>query len=152
LIVVAVVIVGLVAALLVIGLSGSDSTSLNAYDQSAIAAGQGFALDVATYDYRHLHRDFAKVEAEATPSFRRTFIQSSGGLSKVLLQYHATAKAKALSAGLVSIDASDAVVIVFLNQTVTNTAQKGSTTDNSRIEVTLLRYGNGWLLQKLKLL
>jgi hypothetical protein len=38
---------------------------------------------------------------------------------------------------LVFIDASEAVVLVFLNQTVTNTAQKGSTTDNSRIDVTL---------------
>jgi hypothetical protein len=38
-----------------------------------------------------------------------------------------------------------------VNQSVKNTAQQGVSTDNSRIEVTLVRSGDRWLLQKLKL-
>ena len=111
--------------------------------------------DVATYSYRHLHRDFSRVEQESTPAFRRTFVKSSEGLSKVLTQYKATAAtASILSAGVVSATPSWAIVILFVNQKVTNTAQKssGPTTDNSRIRITLVRSGNRWLLDSLRLL
>ncbi len=108
---------------------------------------------MATYSYRHLQRDFGRVEAESTPSFRRSFIESSDSLAKVLTQYKATATAKILSAGLVSINPTKAVVILFVNQSVVNSAQSGGpTTDNSRVEVTLVDSGGRWLLEDLKLL
>jgi Mce-associated membrane protein len=148
------VIVGLAAGLIVSRVQLSNANSLNGQRAGAVAAARADAGDVATYSYLHLHRDFARVEAESTPSFRGSFIKSSDGLTKVLTQYKATASAKVLSAGVVSLTASRAVVILFVNQTVTNTAQTGNapTTDNSRIEVTLQRSGNRWLLQDLKLL
>jgi Mce-associated membrane protein len=57
-----------------------------------------------------------------------------------------------LTAGVVSITSGKAVVMLFANQSVTNTVQKGLTTDNSRIVVTLEQIGERWLLQDLKLL
>ncbi len=147
----------LVAGLVVTQVQLSDKNAgnggLTSAQTGAVAAARTFATDVASYDYRHLHQDFGKVEKESTPSFRKSFIQSSGGLTKVLLQYHATAKATVLAAGLVSFTSSKAVVILFVNQTVSNTAQKGgATTDNSRIRVTEVRSGNTWILSKLLLL
>jgi Mce-associated membrane protein len=130
----------------------SNRDASNADRTAALAAAKADAIDVATYSYLHLHRDFGRVEGESTPSFRHTFIQSSQSLSKVLVQYKATASAKVLSEAVQSISDSKAVVLLFVNQSVKNTAQQGVSTDDSRIEVTLVRSGDRWLLLKLKLL
>jgi Mce-associated membrane protein len=145
-----VVIVGLAVALIVSQVQLSNQNSLNADRTSAVAAAKGFAHDVATYSYRHLHRDFGRVEGESTPSFRRDFIRSSDSLSKVLVQYKATASAKVLEAGVSSIDSGNAVVLLFVNQSVANSTRQGVSTDASRIEVTMVRGDGRWLLKDLK--
>jgi Mce-associated membrane protein len=68
------------------------------------------------------------------------------------VQYKATASAKVLKSAVESISGSNAVVLLFVNQSVANTTQSGVNTDDSRIEVTLVRSGDRWLLQNLKLL
>lgn len=146
-----VVIVGLAVALIVSQVQLSNQNSLNAERTSAVTVAKAYALDVATYSYRHLHQDFGRVESESTASFRHTFIQSSGSLAKVLVQYKATATAKVLRSGVESVSSSRAVVLLFVNQSVTNTAQ-GVSTDTNRIEVTLVRSGGRWLLADVKLL
>jgi Mce-associated membrane protein len=145
-----VVIVGLAVALIVSLVQLSNQNSLAAERTSAVAAAKVFAHDVATYDYRHLHRDFGRVESESTPSFRRSFIRSSDSLSKVLVQYRAAASAKVLAAGVSTISSGKAVVLLFVNQSVANSSRQGVSTDDSRIEITLVRGDGRWLLQDLK--
>ena len=147
-----VVIAGLAVALIVSQVRLSNQGSLAVDQTSAVATAKVDANDVATYSYLHLHRDFGKVESESTPSFRRSFIGSSNGLSKVLVQYKATASAKVLAAALSSISSSKAVVLLFVNQSVANSTQQGVSTDDSRIEVTLVRGNGRWLLEDLKIL
>jgi Mce-associated membrane protein len=147
-----IVIVALAVALIISRVQLSDQGSPNADQSGAVAAAKTDAIDVATYSYLHLHRDFGRVEAEATPSFRRSFIRSSDSLSKVLVQYKATASAKVLRAAVESSSGAKTVVLLFVNQSVANSTQQGVSTDDSRIEVTLTRNDNRWLLQDLKLL
>lgn len=146
-----VIIIGLAVALIVSQVQLSNQNSLNADRSGAVTAAKKYANDVATYSYRHLHRDFGRVESESTPSFRRSFISSSNGLSKVLVQYKATASAKVLAAGISSITSTKAVVLLFVNQSVANSTQQGVSTDDSRIKITLVRSDGRWLLQDLKL-
>jgi Mce-associated membrane protein len=146
-----VVIVGLAVALIFSQVQLSNQNSVNADRTSAVAAAKADANDVATYSYRHLHRDFGRVESESTPAFRRSFIRSSDSLAKVLVQYKATASAKVLAAGVSSISSNKAVVLLFVNQSVANSTQQGVSTDASRIEVTLVRGDGRWLLEDLKL-
>jgi Mce-associated membrane protein len=145
------VIVILLVALIVTKLQLSNQDSLNADRTSAITAAENDAVDVASYSYKDLSKDFGRVKAESTPSFRATFTKSSDALSKVLTQYKATATAVVKAAGVVSVSSSKAVVILFVNQSVTNTAQKGTTTDESRVKVTLENSGGKWLLEGLTL-
>lgn len=146
-----VVIVVLAVALVVSRVQLSNQGASNGDRSSALAAAQTDAVDVATYNYQHLPRDFGRVESESTPAFRRSFIKSSDNLSKVLVQYKATASAKVLQSAVESINGSKAVVLLFVNQSVANTTQQGASTDDSRIEVTLEKSGGRWLLQDLKL-
>jgi Mce-associated membrane protein len=144
-------IVLLLAALIATRVELSNQDSLNAERSSAITAAKSDAVDVATYNYKTLSADFGRVEAESTPQFRGSFEKSSAALAKVLTQYKASATAVALDAGVASISSSQAVVLVFINQTVNNTTQKNTSADESRVKVTLQRSGGKWLLAHLTL-
>ena len=129
-----------------------DRDAQDGQQAAALAEARTYATDLSTYDYRHLAQDFGKVQAESTPSFRASFGQTSGALSTLLKQYKAVATAHVLDAGVVSLNPTTAVVIVFLDQSVDNTAQaNGATTDRSRMVLTLKWSGDRWLLQDLRL-
>jgi Mce-associated membrane protein len=154
---VGVVVVAVMVIELVLLLSArSQVSNLKALDHaetSALVAARQYATYVASYDYRTLNHDFGLVEAASTPTFRTQFQNSSGALKPVLTQYHAVAKAQVVAAGLESITTDRAVAAVFINQTVSNTTQKsGATTDQSRLELTLVQQHGKWLIDNLKLL
>lgn len=150
------------ACLVVLGLAAGLAFSLlalrheHALDDaraSALQAGQDSAVALSSYDYRSLDTDFAAVTDRSTPGFRKSFTQTSDSLKKVLTQYSATAKSTVVAAGVTSSSQQHAVVLVFINQTATNTNQKaGPTTDQSRVQVTLSRSGSRWLIEAVKLL
>lgn len=149
----AVVIVLLAAGLAVSQIQLSNQRSTNSARTSALTAAQTYAVDVASYSYKDLSHDFGAVENNSTPSFRKTFEASSQALTKVLRQYHATATARVIDSGVASVTPDRAVVLLFVDQTVTNTAQKsGSTKDNSRIKMTLIRSGGRWRIDQVELL
>jgi len=133
-------------------LSLNSDGSLNSSRTSALAAARSYAIDLASYNYKHLEQDFGKVLVESTPAFRQNFTQSSEALKTTLTRYDASATAKVVAAGLVSATTSRAVALIFLNQTVDNTLRKGKSTTESRVEITLLRSGGRWLIDQVSLL
>lgn len=149
----AVALVVAVVVLILSQLSLSSKDSLAGARTSALAAAKSYSVDLASYNYEHLGRDFDKVDSESTPSFRQSYNQSSDALKPVLTRYEASAQATVVAAGLVSASTNRVVALVFLNQTVNNTAQKGKpASDESRIEITLLRSGGRWLINQVTLL
>jgi Mce-associated membrane protein len=120
---------------------------------SSLAAAQTYAVYMASYDYRHLDQDFGKVKQHSTASFQATFERSSSALVTLLKKFNATATANIVGAGLVSADTNRAVVIVFLTQKVTNTAQKTAPPETqSRLRITMVRQHGQWLIDKVDLL
>jgi Mce-associated membrane protein len=119
---------------------------------SALSASRTYAVELASYNYRDLNRDFSTVSANSTPSFRRTFTESSDALKSTLSQYKATAVANVVSAGVVSASTSRAVVLVFLDQNIANSTQTKPTADRSQVEITLVRSGGRWLIDQVTLL
>jgi Mce-associated membrane protein len=133
-------------------LSLNSGDSLNSARTSALTAAKSYAVDLASYNYKHLDQDFGKVLAESTSTFKQNFTQSSEALKTTLTRYDASATANVVAAGLVSATTSRAVALVFLNQTVDNTLQKNKPTTESRVEITLLRSGGRWLIDQVSLL
>ncbi len=119
---------------------------------SALAAARTDAVQLASYNYRSLGRDFGVVVANSTPSFRRRFTESSDALKSTLTKYKATADASVLSAGLVSATTSRAVALVLLDQKIANSKQSTPTTDRSQVEITLVSSGGRWLIDQVTLL
>ncbi len=129
-----------------------NQDALGSSRASALAAARTDAVQLASYDYRDLGRDFGVVVANSTPSFRRRFTESSDALKSTLTKYKATAGASVVSAGLVSASGSRAVVLVLLDQKIANSKQATPTTDRSQIEITLVSSGGRWLIDQVTLL
>lgn len=140
--------VALAAALSSLG----SQHAVTAARTSALISARSYTVDIAGYDYRNLGHDFAVVEHESTPSFRRRYVESSDALKTLLVRYHGSASANVVSAGVISATASRAVVLVVFNQSVSNTDQSGATTDRSQLEMTLVRSGSRWLIDQVTLL
>jgi Mce-associated membrane protein len=119
---------------------------------SAMASGRTYALELAGYNYRTLGHDFGLVLSHSTPSFRHSFIQTSNALKKTLTQYHATSTAKVVSAGVVTASPSRASVLVFLDQTISNTNAKKPSTERSQVELGLVKVNGNWLINTVTLL
>jgi Mce-associated membrane protein len=140
--------VGLALSLLALGNQNAVASSRT----SALSAARTYAVELASYNYRDLDRNFSAVAADSTPSFRRTFSESSNALKSTLSKYKATAVASVVSAGVSSASTSRAVVLVFLDQKIANSTQTKPTTDRSQVEITLVRSGGRWLIDQVTLL
>jgi Mce-associated membrane protein len=141
-------VVGLALSLSALG----DQNALANSRTSALSAAKTYSVELASYNYRDLGRDFSAVAANSTPSFRRTFAESSNALKSTLGRYKATAVASVVSAGVVSASTSRAAVLVFLDQKIANSTQTKPTTDRSQVEITLVRSGGRWLIDQVTLL
>jgi Mce-associated membrane protein len=120
---------------------------------SALATARTDAAELATYDYRHLDHDFGLVEAASTPTFRADFLQSSQALSKVLVQYQGKAQGTVVAAGVTSSSPRRAIVLVFVDQTVSNTQDtSGPVSEATRMQISLVHTGSRWLIDHVSLL
>jgi Mce-associated membrane protein len=146
------VVVALSVALALSLLALGNQDALGSSRTSALAAARTDAVQLASYNYHDLGRDFGVVVANSTPSFRRRFTESSDALKSTLTKYKATANASVVSAGLVSASTSRAVVLVLLDQKIANSKQASPTTDRSQIEITLVSSGGKWLIDQVTLL
>ncbi|HLY34539.1 MAG TPA: hypothetical protein VKQ07_08405 [Jatrophihabitantaceae bacterium] len=131
--------------------SGGGGSASDALRQSALDTAKRYALDFSTYDYRTIDADFARISAELTPSFRTQYQTTSASLKSIVVQYRGVATATVQGIGLTSITGSQAVVVVFLDQQVTNSSTKTPRIDRNRLQITLLRNGGGWLMSDLQL-
>jgi Mce-associated membrane protein len=142
----------LAIALVLTTLGLQSKSSLESGRASALSAAKTYAVEVASYNYNNLNHDFGIVLGNSTPSYRSSFSQASGALKSTLVKYHAIAKATVVQAGVVSASAGNVVVLVFLDQTITNTMQKSATTDRSQVQMSLNNVGGKWLINNVTLL
>lgn len=148
--VIALIILILAGGLAFTSLRLQNDESLSSLRSGAIRAASADAVYEASYDYHDLSgagTPWARLLADSTASFRQRFQSTEASLGKVLVQYKATAKANIVASGLSSITGRRAVVLLFIDQTVTNTVQKsGAVTQPLRVELTMLRQGGRWLV------
>jgi Mce-associated membrane protein len=121
---------------------------------SALTAATTYGGYLSSYDYKTLHSAnsaWTQVENNATASFKKDFTSTSGSLGNLLTQYNATATGKVVAAGIQSVSSTRAVVLLFIDQTVTNTVQKpNSVTQPLRVQLTMVRQSGKWLIDNLQ--
>jgi Mce-associated membrane protein len=121
----------------------------HARDNATAAATSGVAT-VLSYDYRHLASDFHRAESLLTARFRKQYDKTTAaGVEPLARKYQARSSAQVSAAGSITASANRVVVLVFVDQTVTNSQLSAPRLDRSRIDVTLLRQGDRWLIDRL---
>jgi len=128
----------------------SHQQSLDDARSSALAAGRQIAVDVATYDYRHIDADFTRVSDEATGKFQSDFTTQSAGVRDAIVAAKAVSTAQVASAGIVNATTSSAQVVVALNRTVTNSQAPKGTQSALGVQMFLVKRGGRWLATDVK--
>ena len=149
----------LVALVIVLFVKRSDDSAtiskagrLDAARTSVLAAARKYAIDFTSYDYRNLDAGFRLTEAELTGKFKDQYTTATAALKDTIVKYQATAKSVLHDIGIESVSPSDAVVIAFVDQTITNTTSSTPMVDRNRVRMTLHRKGSGtWLISDLQL-
>jgi Mce-associated membrane protein len=151
----AVVVLALLAAVTVAlaALVTSRASSNNAVDGApgdVVGAATSGVATVLSYDYRHLDADFAHAQGLLTPKFRKQYDDTTAkGVRPLAAKYKAISSADVSAAGVVEATDTRAIVLVFVNQTVTNSQLSAPRLDRSRIRVSLVRSNGRWLIDKL---
>ena len=129
----------------------SDRQNGGAASQADVTSAASSAVGtVLSYDYRHLSADFAAADRLLTPRFRKQYDATTAkGVQPLATKYKAVSTASVTAAGVVSVTGGRAVVLVFVEQTVTNTQLAAPRLDRSRIDVSLVKSNGHWLIDKL---
>ncbi|MGH3948239.1 MAG: hypothetical protein ACRDSE_03815 [Pseudonocardiaceae bacterium] len=117
----------------------------------ALAAAKDYAIDLTTYNYGKIDENFEKVKANSTDKFAEMYGNVSEQLTSLLKQHKADSQGELLSAGVAEFDGDRAVILVFVNQTITNTNSPQPKIDRNRMVLTLLEIDGEWKLDEVAL-
>jgi Mce-associated membrane protein len=145
---VATVAVIFVAAL---GLSGVLFWKLKQRDDTA-AAGKAalqtaktYAVTLSSVDTKDLDKNFAQVLDGATGEFKDMYSQSSAQLRQLLIDNKAASLGVVIDAGIKSATPTKVDVLLFVDQSISNTARPEPRVDRLRITMTMDRVDGRWL-------
>ena len=142
----------IVAALVGIGTLGPKISAASSRDDrraEVLHAARQHTVNFTTLDYRHLDRDLGRVLDGSTGDFRKQFKAGTKNLTELVTANKAVAKGDVLDAGLVSSDSDSAVVLVVADSTVVNTASPKGEKRHYRLQLTLVRHQDRWLVSDL---
>lgn len=147
-----------IAAVLALALAAAVITFLGARSAQAAADARADALAAArtrvpallSYRVESLASDLAVANEQTTGSFAADYAKIlSSVVRPTATRNGISTDAEISTAGVVSGDTDQVVVLVFLTQTTTNKAQRQSVS-GSRVEVTMHRTGDTWKIAGLQ--
>jgi Mce-associated membrane protein len=143
--------VGVGAALGVLVQRSAGAGPVQHSRDAALDAARTAARVVFSYDYRHLDKDFAAGRAVTTGAFRAEYERTTGKLVKdVAPRYKAVVVADVGAAGVVSAGTDRVVALVFVDQQSASSLQATPKITQSRLEMTMVRRGGHWLVEKIR--
>lgn len=116
--------------------------------QAAIA----YAQVLTSIDSNKVDDNFKQVLDGATGEFKDMYTQSSVKLRQLLIDNKATAHGVVVDSAIQSESTDRVVVLLFIDQTVTNTAAPDPRIDRSRIKMTMEKVDGRWRASKVQLL
>lgn len=129
-----------------------SQSQLQGLRDSALSSARKYAVDFGSYDYAKLDHDFQLVSSHLTKSFADKYAQISQQLKSVIVKYRGRSTATVQGAGVTSVTGKQAVVVLFLDQTVTTTQSNKPRVDRNRLTMTLQLQADGtWLISNLEL-
>ena len=122
---------------------------------AAAAAGHRAAVDYAqvltSIDSAKVDDDFAAVLNGATGDFKDTYTKASIELRQLLIDNKASAQGTVVDSAVQSESTDKVVVLVMVNQTITNSTRPDPRVDRSRMKMTMQKVDGRWLASKVEL-
>lgn len=145
----------LVASLAVSGFLGWkqwQEHQLKLAGEQAQQAAVRYAQVLTSIDSNNVDQNFRDVLDGATGEFKDMYTQSSVQLRQLLIDNKATAHGVVVDSAIQSEATNKVVVLVFIDQTVTNMAAPDPRIDRSRIKMTMEKVDGRWRASKVQLL
>lgn len=145
----------LVASLAVSGFLGWEQWKehqVKRAGQQAQQAAVKYAEVLTSIDSNNVDQNFRQVLDGATGEFKDMYTQSSVQLRQLLIDNKATAHGVVVDSAISSESTNQVVVLVFVDQTVTNMAAPDPRIDRSRIKMTMQKVDGRWRASKVQLL
>lgn len=145
----------LVAALAVSGFLGWrqwQDHQLKVAGEQAQQAAIAYAQVLTSIDSNKVDENFKQVLDGATGEFKDMYTQSSVKLRQLLIDNKATAHGVVVDSAIQSESTDRVVVLLFIDQTVTNNAAPDPRIDRSRIKMTMEKVDGRWRASKVQLL
>ncbi|QQW36733.1 tetratricopeptide repeat protein [Mycobacterium marinum] len=120
--------------------------------QQARQAAVAYAQVLTSIDSNNVDQNFRQVLDGATGEFKDMYTQSSVQLRQLLIDNKASAHGVVVDSAVASETVNKVVVLVFVDQTVTNMAVPDPRIDRSRIKMTMEKVDGRWLASKVQLL
>jgi Mce-associated membrane protein len=120
--------------------------------QQAQQAGVAYAQVLTSIDSNKVDENFRQVLDGATGEFKDMYTQSSVQLRQLLIDNKATAHGVVVDSAIQSESTNKVVVLVFIDQTVTNAQAPDPRIDRSRIKMTMEKIDGRWRASKVQLL
>ncbi|WP_054814998.1 hypothetical protein [Nocardia arizonensis] len=135
----------------VLGWQLKQERDVRAASEAALAAARNYGVTLTSVDVNNLDRDFAAIMDGATGEFKDMYGRSSSSLRQLLVDNKATGKGTVLDAGVKSATETEVEVILFIDQTITNSASADPRVDRSRVSMTMKLVDGRWLASRVYL-
>ncbi|WP_067814650.1 hypothetical protein [Nocardia inohanensis] len=132
----------------VLGWKYQRQRDIDAAGAAALRAATDYAVTLTSVDTGNLDANFTAVLAGSTGEFRDVYTKSSSQLRQLLIDHKATGHGVVLQAAVKSASEHEVVVLLFVDQTVSNTEMPDPRIDHSRIVMTMQNVDGQWKAAK----
>ncbi|MGV0741317.1 DUF3329 domain-containing protein [Mycolicibacterium sp. XJ870] len=145
---VVVLIAGLSALSGYLGWQSYQAKQLQAAGDEALRTANSYAVTLTSVDTNNLDANFKAVLDGSTGEFRDVYAESSTQLRQLLIDHKATGHGLVVDSAIKSVSTDEVVVLLFVDQTVTNTEVPDPRVDRSRIVMTMQKADGQWKAAK----
>jgi Mce-associated membrane protein len=117
----------------------------------ALDAAQAFTRGLTTIDPNRIDQNFTDVTNGATGEFKNMYTAASAQLRRALIESHASAQGTVIDAAVKSATTDKVEVLLFVDQSVRNSASPAPQLDRSRVTITMQHVDGRWLASKVDL-
>jgi Mce-associated membrane protein len=119
--------------------------------QDALRAAEAYAVVLTSIDTNTIDQNFTDVLDGSTGEFHDMYSKASGELRQLLLDNKAAAQGTVRESAVQSATPERVVVLLFVDQSITNTSAPDPRIDRSRIKMTMDKVDGRWLAGKVEL-
>ncbi|OHV03682.1 Mce protein [Mycobacterium talmoniae] len=149
----------LIAAIVVASLGFSGFLGWRLYEvhataaagEAALAAAKSYALVLTTLDSKSIDDNYTQAIDGATGEFKEAYSLGSAQLRQTLIDNNAAGKGVVVDAAVKSATKAKVEVLLFVDQSITNSVRSEPRIDRNRIQMTMELVDGRWLASQVEL-